>query len=59
MICNLNESSDATYFKSIIKIRNIELLNIKHIKYLGVSMSYNTFSICNKETEHRKKTAQY
>lgn len=48
-ICNWNESTDATYPEYIIKIHDVELVNIKHFKYISLSISYKKFSKGDKE----------
>lgn len=48
-ISNWNESNAGTCPESIIKIKYVEL-NTKHFSCLCVWISYNTFSIGDKET---------
>lgn len=49
----LNKCSDGTYTKSISRIQDVELINIKHFSYLFVGISYNNFTIGDKEIEYR------
>lgn len=39
--------------ESAIKIHNVELINSKHFKYIGIWIGFIKFNIGNMEIEHR------
>lgn len=50
MICKSNEAYDGSYIKSIIKCHSRQLINTTYIEFVGVVISYDTYS---KQIEHR------
>lgn len=55
MIWNWNKNNGNKYFESIIKkkIQIVKLINIKYLRYVGLWLSYNKFSIEDKYIWHR------
>lgn len=49
----MNENSDGSYTKYITKTHFVEFVKTEHLKYIGLWIIYNRFSIGDKAIEDR------